>query len=353
MKRNFFRLLGVFFILLLINLSIVTCESRKELIIEFFYHPECGSCKEPKKTLELLEAEYYPNVRTIWRNMEFKEAIELFFEEYELYKRPVIVFNEDSKTAIYNLTEDNVREKIEYYLVNYNITEDDDKAFQPAITLPIVITSGLIDGINPCAFSLLIFFLSFLFNVKRSRKNVMGLGFLYIFGVFLGYIGLGFGIIKTITFFGVFHPFGILGVLLLFIMGLLQIRDSITFEKPVMKFPSRIVPFFKRLTETATVPIALFLGFIVSMFEFPCSGGIYIGILLLIMKSNIAGIVYLLIYNIMFVLPLIVILIVASNSEILFKMDEWRVMRRRRMKLASGMFLILLALITWYLMFYI
>ena len=305
MKGNLNRLTIALFILLVLSLPVVSCELEKELIIEFFYHPECGNCREPKENLEVLEVEYYPNVRVIWQNMEYKEAMELFFEEYQLYKRPVIVFNQDADTAIYNLTDTHIREKIEYYLQNFNITED-NKTFQPIITLPIVITSGLIDGINPCAFSLLIFFLSFLFSLRRSRKNVMSMGVFYIFGVFLGYVGLGLGIIQTVTFFGVFHPFGIIGILLLLIMGVLQIRDAITFENPVLKFPSRIVPLFKSMTNTATIPIALILGLIVSVFEFPCSGGIYVGILLLIMKSNISGIFYLLIYNFMFVLPLIV-----------------------------------------------
>jgi cytochrome c biogenesis protein CcdA len=351
MRGNLHRLIIIFFLVLVLSLPIVSCESGKELIVEFFYHPDCGSCKEPKENLEFLEAEYYPYVRVLWQNMEYKEAMELFFEEYQLYKRPVIVFNHDADTALYNLSEINMRDKIAYYLQNFNITDEDDNTFQPIITLPIVITSGLIDGINPCAFSLLIFFLSFLFSLRRSRKNVMSLGFFYILGVFLGYVGLGLGIIQTVTFFGVFHPFGILGILLLLIMGALQIRDAITLEEPVMKFPSRIVPLFKRLTTTATIPIALVLGLIVSLFEFPCSGGIYVGILLMIMKSNISGIFYLLIYNFMFVLPLIVILLVASNSDVLLKMDEWRVMRRRRMKLVSGIFLILLAFLTWFFLF--
>ncbi len=89
---------------------------------------------------------------------------------------------------------------------------------------------------------------------------------------------------------------------------------------------------------------------LVGLGEFPCSGSIYIGILALLSSSAglIEGLLYLLLYNFMFVLPLILILLSASNLDTLVAIDTWRVKRRRQVRFASGVFLIALGLATWF-----
>lgn len=345
---------GLVFILiaLMVVMPVLRVASGNKIILEFFYHPDCSPCRKPKQLLEDFENEYDNYIKIEWQNMKNIEPRKLFFEKYKLTRRPVIVFNKDPSTALYNITKKNIKHKIDQYI---NITDkkeyNNENSYQ-LITLSAVIIAGLMDGINPCAFSLLIFFLSFIFSIKKSRKNVFILGTLYIVGVYLGYISLGVGIIHTINIFGIMHPISIIGILFLIITGFLQIRDAITLEKPIMKFPNFAVPFFRKLTNKVTHPIAILLGFIVSLLEFPCSGGIYIGILLLIAKSKIKGLFYLLIYNITFVIPLIIILLLASNTDVLFKMNEWRVINRRKLKLISGISLLILALLTWYFVLY-
>jgi len=87
------------------------------------------------------------------------------------------------------------------------------------------------------------------------------------------------------------------------------------------------------------------MGVLVGLGEFPCSGSIYVGVLALL--SSGAGFTEGL-YNFMFVLPLILILLSASNLDTLLKIDTWRVKRRRQVRFASGIFLIALGLATWY-----
>jgi cytochrome c biogenesis protein CcdA len=349
--------LYVFVILILMVEPLVVQGDTENLVIEFFYHPDCGPCKEPKRIVEKLGREYDPLLVVEWQDMRFKDAQELFFA-YQLNSRPCIVFNRNPNTALYDLEESEIREKIEFYL---NVTDWPSDNVDPsngisAITLPLVLVSGLIDGINPCAFSLLIFFLSFLYGIQRRRSNVIWMGLTYITGVFLGYITIGLGLLHTVSILGITHPFGLLSVVFLFIMGTLQLREAAASKAPRirLKIPGSLVVTFMELTEKATFPIALVLGFIVSLFEFPCSGGVYIGIMVILSSGTqfISGLVYLILYNLMFVVPLLLILILASNTDNLLKMNEWKAESRRRLKLLSGILLILLAVITGFLMFF-
>ena len=354
MKSSQFIVLALF---LISSISIV--EVNASIVVEYFYHPDCRPCIPKTKLVRNVFPEYGASLKVEWRDMRFDEANERFIA-YELSRRPAIVFNHDPETAVYNITEERLRIDIEYYIAtSANLTDAGLDSFpdgiMPDLTLPLVLVSGLIDGINPCAFSLLIFFLSFLFNLKRSRANVLGMGLTYILGIFVGYLALGLGLLRTISIPGVMHPFALLSIFLLVLMGVFQIREAISFGPPLFKLPGVAVQSIQRLVKRSTIPFALLLGIFVSICEFPCSGGVYVGILVLLASSPhfANGLFYLLLYNLMFVVPLLAILIVASSTDALLKMDRWRVMSRRNMKLMSGVFLITLAAITWYIVFQI
>jgi len=85
----------------------------------------------------------------------------------------------------------------------------------------------------------------------------------------------------------------------------------------------------------------------VGLFEFPCTGGIYISILgFLASKMNFfEGVIYLFIYNIMFILPLVVILAIVSNKKIMrFSLTKWQMKEQKTMKLISGLVMISLGI---------
>jgi cytochrome c biogenesis protein CcdA len=85
----------------------------------------------------------------------------------------------------------------------------------------------------------------------------------------------------------------------------------------------------------------------VALFEFPCTGGIYVAILgmLAVKASQLEGIIYLLLYNIAFVIPLIAILVLASNRQVVEKLRDWQKVENLKMKLLMGLFMIALGAI--------
>ncbi|WP_456473681.1 cytochrome c biogenesis protein, partial [Candidatus Pyrohabitans sp.] len=186
--------------------------------------------------------------------------------------------------------------------------------------LPLVIVTGLLDGINPCAFAVLLFFIAFLFTIKKTRAGVLKMGAVYISAIYLAYFLIGIGIMKALMFTGKPHFMAKLGAYLIIILGLINIKDYINpFAFPVhLRIPSFSHATLRRWAYRGTFPSAAVLGFLVGLCTFPCSGGIYVAILALLSAKTtyLQGLAYLMLYNLMFVVPLIVILALASNEKV-------------------------------------
>ena len=100
------------------------------------------------------------------------------------------------------------------------------------------------------------------------------------------------------------------------------------------------------LIEKGSIPAAFFLGVLVGLYEFPCTGGPYLMILgLLHDQATFAkGLVYLIYYNLVFVSPLVIALLIASNKTLLAKMQSWKEDGNIRIKLWSGIAMIILGI---------
>jgi len=102
------------------------------------------------------------------------------------------------------------------------------------------------------------------------------MGSIYIIGLFITYFLIGFGLLQSVSFSGIKNFFGYIGAFLMIMLGIVTIADYIVPGHFSIKFPSKAVPSFKSIVHKATVPAALLLGVFVGLFEFPCTGGIYL-----------------------------------------------------------------------------
>ncbi|MEK6954393.1 MAG: cytochrome c biogenesis protein CcdA [Candidatus Micrarchaeota archaeon] len=210
--------------------------------------------------------------------------------------------------------------------------------------LPLIITSGFLDGIHPCGLAVLFFFIALLLMMKKPRKEMLLIGLAYIFGVFVAYLLIGIGILKVFTFFPT-HFMAKLGASMLLIVGAISIWEGLSGKK-AFKLPSISRGWIDSWLRKSTATAALVAGFIVGVCAFPCAGGIYVAILGII-ASKFAfweGIGYLLLYNVMFVMPLILVLLVSTNSKILLSIERMEKENRKKLKLLLGALMIMLAL---------
>jgi cytochrome c biogenesis protein CcdA len=210
----------------------------------------------------------------------------------------------------------------------------------------IAITGGLIDGINPCAFAVMVFLVSFLSAKKYSFRHI----WVFILGVFVLYFLLGVGgyylLEKIIT------P-KIAGIttriiaFLIIILGLVHI-----FENP---YKSRLVlPKQERrfihslIIRTGLSSKSFFsffgLGVVVAFLESACTGQVYLPVIYSFVALGYKrSILYLFVYNICFVLPLILVgwLSISFKEKIIKNWDERYI---KKFKMVMGLFLVILGI---------
>lgn len=216
----------------------------------------------------------------------------------------------------------------------------------------LVTISSLIDSVNPCAFSVLLLTIAFLFNMQKSRKEILMIGGAYIFGIFAMYLFIGFGILQALSLFGIPNFVSKMGAWLIIVFGVINLVGHFFQNFPIhFKLPKSAHPYIARFIGKGSFLSALLLGAFVGLFEFPCTGGPYLMILGLLHDGAtvMRGAGYLLWYNFVFVLPLIIMLFVASRAGLLEKVNIWRKENTGEMKLFSGIAMISLGLLILFL----
>ncbi len=216
---------------------------------------------------------------------------------------------------------------------------------------PLISVAALIDSINPCAFSILILTIAFLFSIGSMRSRVLAVGAAYIFGIFLIYIGIGLGILQALHLFNTPHFMARVGATLLIAWGLLELINEFFPAFPIKpRIPQAAHAEMAVLMEKASIPTAFLLGGLVGLCEFPCTGGPYLMALGLLHDhaTYYSGLGYLTYYNLIFVLPLVIILLIASNKALLDKVQAWRKAETRPMRYWGGIAMIVLGLVIFF-----
>jgi len=184
--------------------------------------------------------------------------------------------------------------------------------------------AGLVDGINPCAIAILLFFISYLVFSGRKGGDIWLIGILFTGGIFLSYFLIGLGLLKllyvskvTEIISKIIYP--AMGSLAL-ILGIYSLLDYLKarkgeFKNMTLQLPKKIKAMThfliaKQVRIRYFSLIAFFTGLLVSLLEFLCTGQVYLPTLVYVMGTvsyRAQAIFYLILYNTMFVLPLIVI----------------------------------------------
>jgi cytochrome c biogenesis protein CcdA len=216
--------------------------------------------------------------------------------------------------------------------------------------LPVIAGAAIADSLNPCAFSILFLSIAFLMSLGKDRKFILTAGGLYIFGIALVYTLIGVGILKVLSFFSIPNVIGVVGAWILVAYSTIGIINEFFPNFPIkLKIPAKSHETLGKTLQKATIPTAFVLGILVGLFEFPCTGGPYLFVLSLLHDQTTfwTGFAYLVIYNIIFVLPLIVILLISTNKTVLTKVDALRRLETKKSRvflnialLAVGLFLL-------------
>ena len=223
--------------------------------------------------------------------------------------------------------------------------------FGDTLTIGLLIGAALADSINPCVLGVLIFLLLFLTRTFKSRNKMLVCGLCYSAVVYATYLLLGFGILHIAFLTGFSSIFYWLAAGVAIIAGLLEIKDYFWYGRG---FTLQMIPGagdrLKRYTAKIeqltnehfgwTLLAILLLGVFVVLVELPCTGAPYFAILALLAQGAYSeAIPLLLLYNFVFILPLLVVLGVAYVGQA-EKLEQWRMRHRGTMRLIIGLFLV-------------
>lgn len=219
---------------------------------------------------------------------------------------------------------------------------------QGAWLLPLVGVAALVDSVNPCAFSVLLVTIAFLFSLGKLRSSVLEIGLAYILGIFLVYTLIGLGLLQVLHLFDTPHFMAKLGASLLIALGLAGLASHFVPAFPVrLRMPQFAHGRMAALMEKASLPAAFVLGGLVGVCEFPCTGGPYLAVIGLLhdRATHAVGLGYLLLYNAIFILPLVVILLLAADRALLARVEAWKKRNTGAMRLWGGQAMVLLGLL--------
>lgn len=219
--------------------------------------------------------------------------------------------------------------------------------------------AGLIDGINPCAIGTLILLLGYLMVFAKKENLMLPLGAIYITTIFITYflIGVIFSGLASQLLHWAAYPlisqiFKIAVLTIIALAGLLNIKDYFWYQKGlslgISKKQSGII---LKYLEKISFPTVIVLGVLVTLFELPCSLPIYIGSVTILtgLFSWAKVMLYLLWYNLMFIVPILIVFVALLWSKRIFEAKDWQERSNKYMKLMLGLSQIIIAVALYFL----
>lgn len=207
--------------------------------------------------------------------------------------------------------------------------------------LLILLPAALADSINPCAFAILFVILGSILSQTGSYKKVFLTGLAFSLSIFISYYLMGVGLYKAFSFAnqGLYLQLG--AAIIAIFIGLANIKDYFWFGKFfTMEMPERFKISSRGWLKKIHSPLwAFVIGILISLFLLPCTGGPYLTILSYLASEsaniNMMGYIYLLIYNLIFITPfLLITAFISLGSADIAMLKEYREMYKQEIHLA-------------------
>ncbi len=263
---------------------------------------------------------------------------------YGLYPKPTTVTGRAEEMTLEHVIQQAIAANAPSPLTKVKRTGETSLAEK--LTVPAVVLAAAADSVNPCTFAVLVLLLGTLLVAGR-RGKILQAGLAFTGAIYISYFLMGIGIFSAIQAAGVQQPFIIAVSGLAILLGLWNMKDYFAYGKWfTIEVPDRWRPTVKRITgSVVSVPGAFAVGVLDSLFLLPCSSGPYIAILALLSKTvtRVQGIGLLLFYNLIFILPLLIITAaVQFGFTTTARAERWRSARLGKLHLVSGAVMLLL-----------
>ncbi len=219
-------------------------------------------------------------------------------------------------------------------------------------TWPVVLSTAVVDSINPCAIGVLVILVAALLELHEDKKKMLQVGMIYISVVFLTYLAAGFGLLLFIQKLNIGNIISWVVGIIVILMSLIEIKDFFWYGKGIsLTIPKKHAKKIMHRIKNITVSGSIFLGFFVAAVELPCTGGPYLAITTVLAKLGFSWEVFwlLFVYNFIFVLPLIIIVFLVYFGLSHTHIKDWKDRKKKWMRLFMGLIMLALGilLILW------
>ncbi len=355
---------------------------RKTLKLVYFYKPGCAECEKASQLLETVKKDF-PKLEVEQHNIHETSGTLLNQALCTGFKVPSLKHNDSPALftqAGFLVKEDILPQALGKLLATtMEMPQDDswsavdqpeiaaaEKAVEQkfeSLTMPVVLGAGLADGVNPCAFATIIFFLSYLQVARRTPREMLMVGAAFIFAVFLAYFLAGLALHKILEqvtgrIAGVKRYldwiFGGLAIL----AALLSFRDALKakagkLDEMTLQLPGFLKDRIRGVIRTGAkarrfVAAAFVAGFVISFLELACTGQVYAPIIYSIQQGKKDAVMWLLAYNLAFITPLVVIFLLAFTGMSNKALINFQTKHTFGVKIALGLVFLALA---WIILF--
>ena len=318
-----------------------TCETEAPIYAAYFYQTGCDSCSRVEADLAYLRTKY-PRLIVEKFNVYDRAALGIWLTDRagrDDFYTPSVFIGSEAWIGEGEITPDAVEAALECYAQEGSpkIWEAFDQEqgkmniidqFRDMSWLTVVI-AGLVDGLNPCAFATLIFFISYLTLSGRKGREVIAVGITFTLGVFVAYLVIGLGFYKVLDLLGNVlnviarwvYGFTALLCVTLAVLSFIDVAKAKqgNLEDMALNLPKgirkRINSVIRKGRSTNRYIIGAFVtGLIISLLELACTGQVYLPTIIFVSsvpELRLRAIFYLIVYNLLFILPLVVVFILA------------------------------------------
>lgn len=309
------------------------------IYVTYFHKQGCQKCARAVKILKTLQAKY-PNIVVEQRNAKTEqtllEAMGMLYKVSDtkrmttpaIFIGHTVLIGELDAQQLENAVQKHltigVASRIEEAEAQLENAESEIVSRFHGFGILTVAGAGLLDGINPCAFATIIFFISYMNLVGRGRKEMLIAGSAFALAVFVTYLLLGLGTLSFMNylnrFSGVATCVYLIAAMLTFGLAGLSLYDAVKAKQGKTKdillqlpraLKQRIHKVIREQTRTSGIIVgAIIIGFVISALELVCTGQVYLPTLTFVAgveDMRVNAVAYLLLYNLMFIVPLLVV----------------------------------------------
>lgn len=353
------------------------CESPATIWAVYFYEVGCQECSRAEYDIRYAQSKY-PQLTVEEYNVQDDAALAEWLGDHsdmpegQRLSTPALFVGEDyligadiTSEAVLALAEKYASAGAERAWDNFDSAMAEQSIFERFQSLGVltVIFAGLVDGLNPCAFATLVFFVSYLTLSGRKGREVLVVGAAFTFGVFLAYLAVGLGFYKVLDLLGDLLTtlgrwvYGLTG-LFCAVLALFSFLDFLKARRGDIGDMALNLPHSLRMRINAVirrgrksrafVAGSFVTGVVVSFLELACTGQVYLPIIIFVAsrpEMQTRALIFLVLYNLLFILPLVVVFILAYYGTGSKQFTNFLQERAATVKL--GMTLLFAALAAW------